>query len=287
MMTLHIEALIEPVLSLVAQAAQAIRQIDQQREAGPSAAVHLKTDGSPVTQADWAAHRILSEGLSALIPHWPVVSEEDQQSWAHRLPQGLFWLIDPLDGTKEFLNRNGEYTVNVALIENGLPLFGVVGLPASDQYYWGGADLGAWSGRAQGSAQPLSAAAAQSTSALRITVSRSHRDEATERLLARLSLQGPIECLEAGSSLKFCRLATGEADLYPRMGPTCEWDTAAAQAVLEGAGGSVLDPTGQRLRYGKSQVLNPSFLAMRNRIERNAAGLREFIELCAQPQRSA
>ena len=222
--------------------------------------VELKADHSPVTEADLAAHHILAQQLSPLIPGCPIVSEEDDASQRHRRGAGQMWLIDPLDGTKEFIARNGEFTVNIALIEQGRSVLGVVYAPAIDALYWGGAGLGAF--RRVGTSTAAIQVASHATDGLcRVVASKSHLNTETQAFIDRL---GPVSLVQAGSSLKFCRVAEGVADIYPRLGPTCEWDTAAAQAVLEGAGGLVLDLTGQPLRYGKPDVLNPSFIAARD-----------------------
>jgi 3'(2'), 5'-bisphosphate nucleotidase len=170
------------------------------------------------------------------------------------------WLIDPLDGTKEFIAHNGEFTVNIALIDQGRSVLGVVYAPAIDALYWGGAGLGAF--RRVGTSTAAIQVASHATDELcRVVASKSHLNAETQAFIDRL---GPVSLVQAGSSLKFCRVAEGVADIYPRLAPTCEWDTAAAQAVLEGAGGVVLDLHGAPLRYGKPDVLNPSFIAARN-----------------------
>lgn len=217
----------------------------------------LKDDKSPVTQADLSAHRVLDKQLQPLLPDCPVVSEEAESSYAHRCQSRRFWLIDPLDGTKEFISGNGEFTVNIALVEEGRSVLGVVYAPAIDSLYWGGPGFGAW--RCIGNASvAIRVSERNDGSVCRVVASRSHLNAATQELIDRL---GPVQLVQAGSSLKFCRIAEGGADVYPRLAPTCEWDTAAAQAVLEGAGGVVLDLQGQPLRYGKPSVLNPSFVA--------------------------
>lgn len=222
--------------------------------------VQLKEDGSPVTEADLASHRVLASRLKPLLSECPVVSEEDAGSLVHRQSHGRFWLIDPLDGTKEFIARNGEFTVNVALIEDGRCVLGVVYAPAIDALYWGGAGLGAFRCMG-GQTVAIKVAAAEAGGACRVVASKSHLNEATRSLIDRL---GDVSLVQAGSTLKFCRVAEGEADIYPRLAPTCEWDTAAAQAVLEGAGGVVVDLQGMPLQYGKPDVLNPSFIATRD-----------------------
>ena len=251
------EGLIPQIIPIALAAGEAIMAI----YAHGSTAIQQKADASPVTEADMAAHRILVEGLASLPPNCPVVSEEDAGSLAHRCGQGMFWLIDPLDGTREFIARNGEFTVNIALIENGRSTLGIVYAPAIDTLYWGGAGLGAFR-RIRGETVAITVAEESMVPCCRVVASRSHLNETTQSLIDRL---GAVNLIQAGSSLKFCRVAEGAADLYPRLAPTCEWDTAAAQAVLEGAGGTVLDLQGTPLRYGKPDVTNPSFIATRNK----------------------
>lgn len=250
--------LLPHVLHLAQAAGQAIMAVYNARPELATEVQH-KADGSPVTQADLAAHRVIARGLAALTPDIPVVSEEDSASQAHRQLHGRFWLVDPLDGTKEFLARNGEFTVNIALIQEGRPVLGVVVAPALALAYSGAAGLGAFRDAGQGPV-PIRVATPAATTGqrLRVLASKSHLNAETQAFLRQL---GPHELLQAGSSLKFCRIAEGSADVYPRLGPTCEWDTAAAQAVLEAAGGCVLELDGQPLRYGKPEVLNPHFVA--------------------------
>ncbi|SDG20976.1 3'(2'),5'-bisphosphate nucleotidase CysQ [Phytopseudomonas seleniipraecipitans] len=226
---------------------------------GPSD-VYQKADNSPVTEADLAAHVVLAKALSSLSPTYPVVSEEDESSLAHRHNAGSFWLIDPLDGTKEFIARNGEFTVNIALIEQGRAVLGVVYAPAIDCMYWGGAGLGAFKVTATGT-EAIRVSSEDPNGICRVVASKSHLNVETRAFIHRL---GSVSLVQAGSSLKFCRVAEGMADIYPRLAPTCEWDTAAAQAVLEGAGGVVLDQEGNPLRYGKPEVLNSCFIAARS-----------------------
>ena len=225
-----------------------------------SAEVSNKADSSPVTEADLASHRVLAKHLAHLLPSCQVVSEEDPASLVYRQSAGRFWLIDPLDGTKEFIARNGEFTVNIALIEEGCSTLGVVYAPAIDALYWGSTGLGAFRCKGDQSVA-INVAPAAEGRACRVVASKSHLNEATQAMIDRL---GEVNLVQAGSSLKFCRVAEGEADIYPRLAPTCEWDTAAAQAVLEGAGGAVVDLHGQLLLYGKPDVLNPSFIATRD-----------------------
>lgn len=273
-------ALQSAVLAIARDAGDAILAVYRSADA-PGAtglAVQRKSDDSPLTQADLAAHRCIAAGLRALTPDAPVVSEEDPDSFVHRTEQGRFWLIDPLDGTKEFIARNGEFTVNIAWIDAGQTRWGVVYAPAVDELYWGGAGVGAWCAQ-QGKTSALKVTGSETVvrsprsltdvrRPLRVLASKSHLNADTSAYIAAL---GHTELVQAGSSLKFCRIAAGAADVYPRVGPTCEWDTAAAQAVLEGAGGHVCEldwVDGQLqafparpLRYGKSDVYNPHFVA--------------------------
>lgn len=249
--------LIPQVCQLAKKAGEAIMEVynHANRE---GAFVGNKTDDSPLTLADLASHHVICDGLHELTPALPVVSEESEASLSSRVPKGIFWLIDPLDGTKEFLARNGEFTVNIALIVDGEPVWGVVYAPALDLMYWGGRSLGA-SREAAGVVMPIRVAGFPGVDGcFRVVASKSHLNTETSAFIAKFARS---ELIQAGSSLKFCRLAEGGADVYPRLAPTCEWDTAAAQAVLEGAGGYVFDVAGVRLAYGKPDVLNPSFIA--------------------------
>ncbi|WAC71646.1 3'(2'),5'-bisphosphate nucleotidase CysQ [Roseateles sp. SL47] len=247
---------IERLLAIVRMAGEAVLSIYR---AGPGVVSH-KADQSPLTEADLASHRILSTELAGLLPDCAVVSEECDASQSHRCGSGRFWLIDPLDGTKEFIARSGEFTVNVALIENGRSVFGVVDAPAMDTIYWGGAGFGAWR-RVGAETSCIRVAVDPAVSVCRVVASKSHLNDDTRAFIDRL---GAVSLVQAGSSLKICRVAEGMADVYPRLSPTCEWDVAAAQAVLEGAGGAVLDLQGAPLRHGKADVLNPSFVAVRD-----------------------
>lgn len=216
-----------------------------------------KDDGSPLTRADSAAHTVICNELAALTPDIPIVSEEDSTTRERCTGVGIYWLVDPLDGTKEFINRNGEFTVNIALILDGMPHWGVVYAPALRELFWGGRTFGAWRRCALGERAIRVARPDPESRTLRVVASKSHMNEATTEFINRL---GPTELVQAGSSLKLCRVAEGIADLYPRLGPTCEWDTAAAHAVVEGAGGTVTDLHGDSLRYGKQDILNPHFV---------------------------
>lgn len=228
--------------------------------------VLAKADESPVTAADLAAHQVIVDGLTALAPDIPILSEEDadislevRQQWTR------WWLVDPLDGTKEFINGSEEFTVNIALIERGHVVFGVVTVPTTGSAYYGGAGLGAWHAAAGKSAQPIHVRqAVVPGAAFTVVASRRHSSAQQERLLAGLgAVVGPLQLVSVGSSLKFCLLAEGVADCYPRLAPTSQWDTAAAQGVVEGAGGEVLQTDGQPFVYHpRESLLNPSFLAL-------------------------
>ncbi|MTW14103.1 3'(2'),5'-bisphosphate nucleotidase CysQ [Pseudoduganella eburnea] len=245
--------LIGAVVALAQKAAEAIMDIYQAEELSWT----VKCDASPVCQADLLAHEILLAGLAKLTPGLAVVSEEGSDSAPERPIAGQFWLIDPLDGTKEFISRNDEFTVNVALVDDGRPVFGVVVAPALSRKYWGAAGVGAFRVDSAGTARIQVAQVAEGAP-LRVVASKSHLNEETQAFIAGL---GACELVQAGSSLKICRIAEGAADIYPRLGPTCEWDTAAAQAILEAAGGIVCTTSGQVLRYGKPDILNPFFIA--------------------------
>jgi len=219
--------------------------------------VRAKADDSPVTAADEAAEAVILDGLAALTPDIPVVAEE--RVAAGKVPElagGRFWLVDPLDGTKEFLGKNGEFTVNIALIEDRRPVLGVVLAPARGLMWWGVVGEGAWV-RANGDEHPV-AARPRPKSGLVAVASRSHRDAETDAFLAK---EGAVELISAGSSLKFCLVAEGKADVYPRFGPTMEWDTAAGHAVLLAAGGRMITADGEPFLYRKPGFRNPGFIA--------------------------
>lgn len=219
-----------------------------------------KSDNSPLTLADLASHNVIVEGLRKLAPHYPVLSEEAADiSYAERSRWNLFWLVDPLDGTKEFVKRNGEFTVNIALVENGVPVLGVVYAPALDVCYSAACGSGAFVQRGDSPAQSIRAEAHAADTALRVVASRSHSDARTAALLQKL---GNHECISMGSSLKLCLVAEAAAHFYPRLGPTMEWDTAAAHAVVIEAGGMVCDIEERALRYNKEDMHNPEFLVL-------------------------
>ncbi len=220
--------------------------------------VERKRDDSPLTLADLESQRVILEGLAALTPVVPVLSEESAQApWSERRGWKQLWVVDPLDGTREFVKRNGEFTINIALICEHEPVLGLVAAPAQRIVYWGGRGIGAF--RRRGDEQPAAIRVSPVARPLRVVGSRSHASAETAAYLERV---GPHVISGIGSSLKFCLVAEGSADLYPRFGPTSEWDTAAGQAVLEAAGGQVTRPDGHRLRYNcRESLVNGDFLA--------------------------
>ncbi|HXY98592.1 MAG TPA: 3'(2'),5'-bisphosphate nucleotidase CysQ [Stellaceae bacterium] len=245
--------LLEAMRAAAARAGAAILEI----YARPFA-VERKADASPVTRADELAEAIILEALRRASPAIPIIAEELCASGG--VPASAperFWLVDPLDGTKEFIARNGEFTVNIALIERTRPVLGVVLAPAQDVAYWA-IDGRAWRQRGGGAAEEIAARKVPDAGAV-VLHSRSHADET--KLDAYIAALPQAQRRVSGSSIKFCLLAAGEADLYPRFGRTMEWDTAAGQAVLEAAGGSVTILDGARLDYGKPGFENPDFIA--------------------------
>jgi 3'(2'), 5'-bisphosphate nucleotidase len=227
-------------------------------QARPDFESRLKSDDSPVTEADLAADALIRAGLADAFPDLPVVTEESGES--HALRGERFVLVDPLDGTKEFLRRQGDFTVNIALIERGRPVRGVVFAPARGRLFQTAADGTSHEADLSGGGLRPLRVRVPDNAALVVVASKSHRDAATDAWIARYRV---ADSQSAGSSLKFCLVAAGEADLYPRLGRTMEWDTAAGQAVLEGAGGLVVRrDDGQPLTYGKPGWENPHFLAL-------------------------
>lgn len=244
--------------TLALQAGDAIMEIYGQDDFG----VEAKSDDSPVTAADKAADAIISDGLRAAFPDVMLVTEE--QSDSHKQSGDTFLIVDPLDGTKEFIHRRGDFTVNIALVEAGVPTYGVVYAPAKNRMFLTLADGqsveedGPFDPETLGTTHPLHVAKSDNA-ALLVVASKSHRDQATDDYIGKYAVS---DMKSAGSSLKFCLVATGEADIYPRVGRTMEWDTAAGHAVLSGAGGLVVrfdDLT--PLKYGKADFANPFFIA--------------------------
>lgn len=229
---------------------------------GPDFEVRAKGDASPVTAADEAADAVISSGLAAAFPDLPLITEEQADS--HALTARTFLIVDPLDGTKEFVQRRGDFTVNIAYVQDGVPLRGVVYAPAKNRLFYTLPDgtaveeTGPFAKDAPGPVTPLRVASPDNA-ALMVVASKSHRDQATDDYIGRYAVR---DMTSAGSSLKFCLVASGEADLYPRLGRTMEWDTAAGDAVLRGAGGKVVRfDDHQPLAYGKPGWDNPFFIA--------------------------
>lgn len=253
--------LLAPVIDLCRRAGEAILPFWRS-----GVEVTAKSDNSPVTAADLAAHELLVAGLKALDPSIHILSEEDANiPLSERSQWKRWWLVDPLDGTKEFIAGSDEFTVNVALIENGRVVFGVVSMPTNDRCYFGGAGLGAWRSDNADHIEPIKVRQQPAESeAFTVVASRRHSSPEQEKLLAGLSaVVGELKLTNIGSSLKFCLLAQGSADCYPRLAPTSQWDTAAAQGVLEGAGGVVLNLAGDTFDYPpRESLLNAFFLAL-------------------------
>jgi len=249
---------LQSVIALAREAGVAIMQIYQQ-----DFAVEQKSDRSPLTEADLAAHRTIVDGLQRLTPDIPVLSEESSSiPFTERSAWQRYWLVDPLDGTKEFVKRNGEFTVNIALIQDHAPVLGVVCVPVTGRVYYGARDAGAWR-EDPGQERVAIRVEPRHHRPVRIAGSRSHAGDSLTRYLENL---GEHEIVSMGSSLKFCLVAEGQADVYPRLGPTSEWDTAAAQAIVEAAGGRVTDLQLRDLRYNtKDSLLNPHFLVFGDR----------------------
>ena len=260
-MTLPINSLAQTMLRIAKKAGDKIMAIYEN-----DFAIYEKQDTSPLTEADLAAHNVIVDALTAE-SDLPILSEESADiSWDERKQWQSYWLVDPLDGTKEFIKKNGEFTVNIALIENGKPTMGIVYAPALNKSYVGIVGEGAWT-EINGEFAPISATKHSGNDVWKIVGSRSHQSPEIQNLLAQLD--GETELVAMGSSLKLCLVAEGEAHLYPRLGPTSEWDTGAAHAVAIAAGAKVtvldpanpLDSNAEDLTYNqKESVLNPFFL---------------------------
>ena len=258
--------LLRSVEDIAVKAGDAIMEIYRSGDFG----VDHKSDDSPLTKADLAAHQVIVAGLLALTPETPVLSEESAEiSYEERKAWNKYWLVDPLDGTKEFIKQNGEFTVNIALIENGVPIAGTVYAPVRGEMFSGFNEQATEALVNGGNCGNKVKISVQGRDEAKIAVaSRSHLTPETEQFLTD---HGVSECVSVGSSLKFCLLARGEADIYPRFGRTMEWDTAAGDAVLRAAGGRTLNPDGSPFIYGKltqthdAPFANPSFVAFATR----------------------
>jgi len=244
---------LKKVCTVARQAGAAIMEI----YAGDHA-VEFKDDKSPLTAADKASHDVIMAGLRQHFPEIPILSEEGKDiPYTERKGWQRFWLVDPLDGTKEFIKRNGEFTVNIALVEAGRVKAGVVYVPAQDRMFYGQVGDGAWRVDDGGEAIAIKVRRTDPADGLTVVMSRSHPSPELANYLRDFTVS---EALPVGSSLKFCVVAEGRADLYPRLGPTMEWDTAAGQAVVEAAGGNVKQVDGSPLSYNKENLLNPFFI---------------------------
>lgn len=248
------QALLQPVTSIARIAGEKILEVYN-----GDFDVEIKDDDSPLTAADLASHHTIVDGLSELTPDWPILSEESRAiDFATRSGWSRYWLVDPLDGTREFVKRNGEFTVNIALIDEHKPVLGVVHVPVTGRDYFACDGAGAWRQDPNEDAEAI-AVTEVCPRPVRVVGSKSHRGTSLDKFLSGL---GEHEMIPMGSSLKICLVADGSADIYPRIGLTSEWDTAAAQAVLECAGGRMTDTDGAVLRYNtKDELLNPFFLA--------------------------
>ena len=253
---MNTNALLEPLTDVAREAGAAIMQVYEQMLTDEGFQASLKDDGSPVTIADQAAEDLILPVLKQVAPHITVISEENASSHSIAAPT-QFFLVDPLDGTKEFLKKDGKgsFTVNIALIDNGVPVLGVVYAPALGRMFYGNAE-GAYEVNEHGTS-PLVVREVPDSGAVAVA-SVSHRDAVTEEWLQTQQIE---QTAAIGSSLKFCLLAAGEADVYPRFGPTMEWDTGAGDAVLRAAGGTVKLTDGQPFPYGKAEYRNGAFIA--------------------------
>lgn len=253
-------SLIPNLLEITRQAGAAILEIYNGDE---GFGIETKSDDSPLTRADRAANELICNGLESLDAQYPIISEENKLlPFSERQNWSRCWLVDPLDGTKEFIKKNGDFTVNIALIENGKVVAGVVGIPALDELYWAVSGEGAYLIKNQTETAISAASFSTADLGLKIVCSRSHLNPETEAILSKYHAP---HLVSRGSALKFLLLAKGEAHVYPRIAPTMEWDTAAAQIILEEAGGSVLVyETGEPMRYNRENLLNPSFIAYGN-----------------------
>lgn len=251
------EELLKLIIKTAKQAGEAIMEIYSRDDFG----IIKKEDNTPLTLADSASDDVIKQTLSRLTPDIPLLSEESLDvPYENRKKWKRFWLIDPLDGTKEFIKRNGEFTVNIALIEDNEPILGVVYAPASGTLYYGAKDLGAYK-LENNSKKRITTQKYKNGEILNIVASHSHHNENTEKFIKNIEQDSIlVNIIKIGSSLKFCLVAEGMIHLYPRFGATMEWDTAAAQAIVEAAGGSVTNLDNEPLRYNKEKLLNPYFI---------------------------
>lgn len=246
--------LLEILISISWQAAEKILEFYRSDRS-----ITLKEDGSPLTKADLASNEIILDGLKKLTPDIPIVSEESIEVFQHDHNNNTFWLVDPLDGTKEFINKNGEFTTNIALIQNNIPTMGVICAPALHTLYAGIVKEGAFKEKQNERRTPILTSSPNEEGYI-VVGSRSHGNK--EEILSYLEGKKLRKVLPVGSSLKFCKIAEGEAHLYPRLGRTMEWDTAAGHAILLSVGGQIKTLTNRELLYNKNNFENPYFVAM-------------------------
>lgn len=256
---MNLNEVVQEVLNISKDAGAAILRIYNQQEFQ----IDNKADSSPLTEADKLANNIICSSLSDKFPNIPIISEENKmESYQIRKDFLLCWMVDPLDGTKEFINRNGDFTVNIALINEGEPILGVVYQPVNGDLYYAVKDSGAFLIKNGVTIQLKTSSFSIHEKGLKVVASRSHLNKETEQFIDKLN---EPELVARGSSLKFLLLASGQADVYPRLAPTSEWDTAAAQCILTAAGGIVINvEDGKPMRYNKEVLLNPSFIAYRH-----------------------
>jgi 3'(2'), 5'-bisphosphate nucleotidase len=253
------EQLIIPTVEIAKEAGEAITEIyDSDFD------YQLKKDLSPITAADNLSHIIITKRLKILTPEIPILSEESCDiPYKIRTNWTKYWLVDPLDGTKEFIKRNGEFTVNIALIENNTPIFGVIHLPVTSETYWGSQVNGSFYSSGNNDVKEIRVSE-NHQNPIRLVASRSHPSEMLNSLLKKIV---DYEIIEVGSSIKFCHIASGQADCYPRFGPTSEWDTAAGEAIVSSAGGHVVAASGNSMKYNvKEEYLNPNFIVSNGKI---------------------
>ena len=253
------EQLISSTVEITKEAGEAITEIYNS-----DFDYQLKKDLSPITAADNLSHIIITKRLKILTPEIPVLSEENCDiPYKIRANWAKYWLVDPLDGTKEFIKRNGEFTVNIALIENNTPIFGVIHLPVTSETYWGSQVNGSFYSSGNNDVKEIRVSE-NHQNPIRLVASRSHPSEMLNSLLKKIV---DYEIIEVGSSIKFCHIASGQADCYPRFGPTSEWDTAAGEAIVSSAGGHVVAASGNSMKYNvKEEYLNPNFIVSNGKI---------------------
>lgn len=260
--SIDLQALAEQLCQLCDKAGAAIVKVYQLPD---SLQVGYKSDDSPITQADTLAHDIIIKGLTALMPQWPILSEEAAEpDFELRRDWHCYWLVDPLDGTREFIDRTGEFTVNIALIEGGRPVLGVIYQPLQEISYVGIPQQGIAYSSSAGTKKALRVSSGKDLSELRVLTSSRHRNDQLIKCIDLLGRNFPtVKWIKAGSAVKFCHLAEGLADIYPRFSPCCEWDIAAGQALLEAAGGCLVDMDFKPFQYNqRASLINPPFYAL-------------------------